>query len=148
METGRKEKGNEKTKTGTQSDGAQTQKIPKLSLGNISVGNICLEEQLQNNQKLNFKPQFLGLRNCLQAWVKIGANQTLIKTISKGVKAPLKKAPVVHPLHKRQEKLIATTIGEYLAAGAIKKWTPKQQQVPKVGHHFWDREKNSQKLFF
>ena len=91
------------------------------------MGNLCLELERRSNQQLNFKPQFLGPRNCLPAWREIGASQTLLKAISNGVKAPLIKAPLVQSPKARQEEAMQATIGEYLASGAIRRLSPNEK---------------------
>ena len=116
------------------SDGAQVQHRPMLNLGNATLGPtllsypipllnvtpISLEREINRNQTISFKPQFLGPRNCLQAWKDLGATQTLLKAISTGVKAPLSKAPVVHSPQVRNEEKLHDTIGEYLQSQAIR----------------------------
>ena len=108
---------------------------------------LCLQEEAKKNQSLSFHPQFLGPRNCLQAWAEIGATQTLLKAISKGVKAPLTSAPVVQSPQARQEDMLQSTIGEYLQAGAIRKLTPKEQACTRTWTPIFGLEKrDSQKI--
>ena len=79
---GKKERARAKGK----SDGAQVQQRPLLNLGNATLGqtilpnpiplinvtSIFLEREINRNQTFSFKPQFLGPRNCLQAWKDLG----------------------------------------------------------------------------
>jgi hypothetical protein len=136
-------KGKVRARERAKNDGAQVQCRPTLDLGKatlgqttrpnpnplLNVGPISLEGEIAKNQTISFTPQFLGPRNCLQAWKDLGATKTLLKAIITGVKAPLTKARVVQSPRFRNEDILHETIKDYLQTQAIRILKPHEMST-------------------
>ena len=117
-----------------QCEGAPAQLIPKLSWGASTKGN--LTKALNTNRHSNPPNQWEGPRRHQQHWQSLGADKALLQAIATGVRAPLNSVPKPNKprqLTSWEQDSMTTTIGEYLAEGAIKELTTAEMERT----HFW-----------
>jgi hypothetical protein len=141
-ETGKKEK-REKNPC----DGAQGQGSPLLTLGCKQVGNKLKHVMDRNNTDTPNCP-YMGPRQNIQNWEKLGADPVLLQAIKKGAKSPLNCTPAPKTARRTPEaEQVMTTIGEYLEDGTIRTLTQEEENrtrywVPVFGR----KKKDSTKI--
>ena len=138
-----KGKGRGGAKATTAFEGAQTLHSPQQGLGRQSVGT--LTEALDRNALSSPTCPFLGPRQSIPEWEKLGTDNVLLQVLKKGINAPLHAVPQPRAATKyHNEESLMTTIGEYLEAGVIRELTKEERTrfwIPTFGREKKDSHK-------
>ena len=110
-------------------DEARTLRSPTQGLGNTQTGNLA--EALDRNLQSAPTCPFLGPRQQIAAWERLGSDQVLLQVLRKGIDAPLRMVPQPKPsitYHDHDQNSLQATIGEYLQAGVLRILTKDEEQ--------------------
>ena len=129
-----------RAKATTAFEGAQTLHSQQQGLGSQSVGTLA--EALDRNALSSPTCPFVGPRQSIPEWEKLGAENVLLQVLKKGINAPLHAVPQPRAATKyHNEESLMTTIGEYLEAGVIRELTKEEEERKRFWIPTFGREK-------
>ena len=101
----------------------------------LNTGKSQIQMALEQNAQQAHTCQYMGLREKLDSWKQLGADNVLLQAIQTGARAPMNSIPCPNMYQKtlssKDSDSLQATIGEYLQTGVVRPLTPQEEMKTK-----------------